>query len=117
LTGFLLQQAETAGQSAWALPRSSRRWIYFPLSLASWLTIDSKAKVIYAALQQYGLVFSSDDGTTWSRVTGEGLPSTMVLSVFYQPDKDILYVGTSAGLYARSGAGSIFLPIIHKDSE
>ncbi len=80
------------------------------------LAYDSKAGVIYAALHQYGLVSSSDDGATWSRVTGNGLPSTMVLSVFYQADKDILYVGTGAGLYARSGAGDIFLPIVVKSS-
>ncbi|MBN1991819.1 MAG: hypothetical protein JW953_03890 [Anaerolineae bacterium] len=80
------------------------------------LAYDSKAGVIYAALHQYGLVSSSDDGVTWSRVMGDGLPSVMILSVFYQADKDILYVGTAAGLYARSAAGGIFLPIIRKNS-
>ena len=79
------------------------------------LAFDGQENVIYAALGQYGLVASTDGGTTWSKVAGDDIPSMRMSSLFYQAANDTLFLGGSAGLWQLGGLEKVFLPIILKD--
>ncbi len=78
------------------------------------MAYDSRADVIYVPLGRYGLVASSDGGATWSKVTGDDIPSMAMNSVFYQAQDDSLYLGGSAGLWMRGG-NALFMPMVLKD--
>ncbi len=79
------------------------------------LAFDSQENVIYVALGTYGLVASDDGGSTWSQVTGDGLPRMAMRSLFYQAANDTLFLGGSAGLWQLGGLNEVFLPIIMKN--
>ena len=76
------------------------------------LAFASKQNVIYVALGPYGLVASDDGGQTWSKVTGDDIPSMAMLSLFHQPQNGDLFLGGSAGLWKRAGITKVFLPIV-----
>lgn len=89
-----------------------RSWI--PLSLPGRLRFfipPSSPPVVYAANQGNGRFFKSlDRGVTWSRIDQPGFPRRITHMAFNVDHPEILFAGTSRGLFKSRNGGRTWAP-------